>query len=44
MSVLGFTNVQTIQEGSPMTMDFRTDRVRVVVNAEGIVTVTPTVG
>ncbi|CAF1451292.1 unnamed protein product [Adineta steineri] len=40
----GFTNVVTIQEGSPMTMDFRTDRVRVIITDKDIVASTPTIG
>ncbi|CAF1474938.1 unnamed protein product [Rotaria sp. Silwood1] len=33
----GFTNVFTVLEGSLVTMDYRTDRVRVFVNKKGIV-------
>jgi hypothetical protein len=40
---IGFKNVMTIKEGSPVTMDFRTDRVRVFVNNRGIVTQVPTI-
>lgn len=41
--IIGFTNVMTVKDGSPMTMDYRTDRVRVLVNNRGIVTRTPTI-
>lgn len=41
---LGFSDVVTILEGSPVTMDYRTDRVRVIVNNKGIVIQTPIVG
>ncbi|CAF1322512.1 unnamed protein product [Rotaria sordida] len=40
----GFTNVMIVKEGSPVTLDYRTDRVRVFVNDEGIVTIVPTIG
>jgi hypothetical protein len=38
---LGFENVQIVRQDSPVTMDFRTDRVRVFVNEKGIVTRIP---
>jgi hypothetical protein len=41
---LGLTNVVAINENSPVTMDYRTDRVRVFVNDKGIVTRVPTTG
>ena len=34
----------TVKEGSMVTMDYRTDRVRVFVDSKGIVKQTPTVG
>ena len=37
-------SVTSIEEGSMMTMDFREDRVRVMVNVDGNVTKAPTVG
>jgi hypothetical protein len=37
-------NIQIIPENSMVTMDYRTDRVRVFINANGIVTGTPQVG
>jgi hypothetical protein len=40
---IGFTNVMMVKVGSPVTMDFRTDRVRVFVNNKGIVTQVPTI-
>ncbi|CAF1062802.1 unnamed protein product [Adineta ricciae] len=40
----GLTNVVTILEGSPVTLDYSTSRVRVIVNNKGIVTHTPIVG
>ncbi|CAF3342104.1 unnamed protein product [Rotaria socialis] len=40
----GFTNVKTIVEGSPVTLDYRTDRVRIFVDKKGIVTSMPTIG
>ncbi len=40
---IGFKIVMTVKEGSPMTMDYRTDRVRVIVNERGIVTRVPTI-
>ncbi|CAF3839497.1 unnamed protein product [Rotaria sp. Silwood1] len=39
----GFTNVMTVKEGSPVTMEYNPNRVRVTVNKQGIVTVVPTV-
>ncbi|KNA21306.1 hypothetical protein SOVF_043920 [Spinacia oleracea] len=33
-----------LQEGSPVTSDFRCDRVRVFINTRGIVVKTPVVG
>ena len=41
---LGFQNVVAIPEGSPVTMDYRTDRVRVFFDTKGIVRNVPTVG
>ncbi|CAF2544178.1 unnamed protein product [Rotaria sp. Silwood2] len=41
---LGFTNVLIVKEGSPITLDYRTDRVRVFVNDKGIVVSVPTIG
>lgn len=40
---IGFTNVRTIPDGSPVTLDYRTDRVRVFVDKNGIVTETPVI-
>jgi len=40
----GLTNVHTVLEGSAITMDYRTDRVRVFVNEKGIVTQIPRTG
>jgi len=40
----GLTNVFTVSENSPITMDYRTDRVRVFVNEKGIVTQVPRTG
>ncbi|CAF1476115.1 unnamed protein product [Adineta steineri] len=40
----GFTNVVTVQQGSPVTMDFRTDRVRVIITDKDIVATIPTIG
>lgn len=37
-------NVHVLAEGSPCTMDFRTNRVRVFVNGQGIVTSVPYTG
>ncbi|UJR21398.1 hypothetical protein I4U23_024488 [Adineta vaga] len=37
----GFTQVFTVPRNSPMTMDFRNDRVRVAVDEKGIVSETP---
>ncbi|CAF2531536.1 unnamed protein product [Rotaria sp. Silwood2] len=39
----GFSNVVTIQEGSPVTLDYRTDRVRVFVDNKGIVKGVPNI-
>ena len=41
---LGFTNVMTVKTGSAITLDYRTDRVRVFINANGIVDNVPTIG
>jgi hypothetical protein len=41
---LGFTNVMTVKIGSPVTMDYRMDRVRVFVDGKGIVKNPPSVG
>lgn len=41
---VGLSNVFTVLENSPMTMDYRTDRVRVIVNQAGIVTQVPRTG
>jgi len=40
---LGFRNVVQIKQGSPVTMDFRTDRVRVFVNNQGKVAQAPVI-
>ncbi|CAF0978686.1 unnamed protein product [Rotaria sp. Silwood1] len=40
----GFTKVFTVLEGSLLTMDMQSDRVRVVVNENGIVTQVPYIG
>ncbi|CAF1019163.1 unnamed protein product [Adineta steineri] len=40
----GLTNVFTLLETAPMTMDYSTDRVRVIVNKKDIVTVVPSIG
>ncbi len=34
-------NAQVIPEGSPVTMDYRTDRVRILVDGSGIVVSVP---
>ncbi|CAF3056747.1 unnamed protein product, partial [Rotaria sp. Silwood2] len=39
----GFKNVEIIKEGTPVTLDYRTNRVRVHVNKEGIVATAPMV-
>ena len=39
----GFSQVMTIRAGSMVTMDYRTDRVRVYVDKRGFVTKTPTI-
>ena len=39
----GFSHVMAIRAGSMVTMDYRTDRVRVYVDKHGIVTRTPTI-
>lgn len=41
---VGLENVFTVLEKTPMTMDYRTDRVRVIVNQAGIVTEVPRTG
>jgi hypothetical protein len=41
---IGFTNVMTVKAGSAITMDYRTDRVRVFVDNKGVVTSVSTVG
>ncbi|CAF0992667.1 unnamed protein product [Rotaria sp. Silwood1] len=41
---LGFTNVVIVKEGAPVTLDYRTDRVRVFVDDKGIVRSVPTIG
>lgn len=41
---LGFTNVEILKEGSPATLDYRTDRVRVFVDDAGLVTMAPVIG
>lgn len=43
-ATLGFTNVVTVKQGSAVTFDYRTDRVRIIVNNKGIVVAVPTVG
>jgi hypothetical protein len=40
---IGFTNVFPVKEGSMITMDYRTDRIRVFVNNKGIVTQVPSI-
>ncbi|CAF3987842.1 unnamed protein product [Rotaria sordida] len=40
----GFTNVVIVKEGSPITLDYRVNRVRVFVNDNGIVVHVPTIG
>ncbi|CAF1357890.1 unnamed protein product, partial [Rotaria sordida] len=40
----GFTDVLIVLEGSLVTLDYRTDRVRVFVNTKGIVIQTPYIG
>ncbi|CAF5208910.1 unnamed protein product, partial [Rotaria magnacalcarata] len=40
----GFDNVVIVKQESPITLDYRTDRVRVFVDANGIVVTTPTIG
>ncbi len=40
---IGFKNVVAVNERSPITMDYRTDRVRVFVNERGIVSRVPTI-
>ncbi|CAF3497216.1 unnamed protein product [Rotaria sp. Silwood1] len=39
----GFSSVMTIEEGSPITLDYRTDRVRVFVDKKGIVKSAPNI-
>ncbi|CAF0975084.1 unnamed protein product [Rotaria sordida] len=39
----GFSSVMTIEEGSPITLDYRMDRVRVFVNKKGIVASVPSI-
>lgn len=41
---LGLKNVVVVPDDSPITMDYRTDRVRVFVNKDGIVIRTPRTG
>lgn len=43
LALVGFRNVVTIAQGSPMTMDYRTDRVRVVVNKQQRVAQAPVI-
>lgn len=43
IAYIGFTNVMPVREGSAVTMDYRTDRVRVFVNSKGIVTSVPSI-
>ncbi|CAF2120414.1 unnamed protein product [Rotaria magnacalcarata] len=40
----GFDNVVIVKQESPITLDYRTDRVRVFVDANGIVVTAPTIG
>ncbi|CAM4889602.1 unnamed protein product [Rotaria socialis] len=40
----GFDNVLIVEQGSPITLDYRTDRVRVFVDANGIVVTVPKIG
>ncbi len=44
LSCSGFTNVVIVKPGSMVTMDYRTDRVRVHVDNHGKVATQPTVG
>ncbi|CAF3789412.1 unnamed protein product [Rotaria magnacalcarata] len=44
ISVKRFDNVVIVKQESPITLDYRTDRVRVFVDANGIVVTTPTIG
>jgi hypothetical protein len=44
LSCSGLANVQIVPAGSMVTMDYRTDRVRVRVNQQGKVTSPPSVG
>lgn len=41
---LGLTNVVIVPDGAAITMDYRTDRVRVFVNKKGVVIRTPLIG
>jgi hypothetical protein len=41
---LGLTNVFIVPEGSAITLDYRTDRVRVFIDKKGVVTQTPSIG
>jgi hypothetical protein len=41
---LGLTNVVIVPEGSAVTADYRTDRVRIVVDKNGIVIEIPRTG
>lgn len=38
---VGFTDVMVVRQGSPITMDLRTNRVRVLVNDRGLVSMIP---
>jgi hypothetical protein len=41
--IIGLTNVNLVPENAPITMDYRTDRIRVFVNAQGIVSMVPNI-
>jgi hypothetical protein len=42
--LIGFKNVHTVPSGAMVTMDYRTDRVRVYVDQQGKVVAAPGVG
>ena len=41
--LLGFIDVQIHRQGSPMTMDVRTNHVRVIVDSNGLVSTIPSI-
>lgn len=43
-SKVNILQIQVLQQGSPATMDFRTDRVRIIVDSEGRVVGAPMTG